>query len=65
MSTKVGYENVTAQCPMCALPIPLVSIKFTTTGWWHKSVAVSIQGDATDFVVHLWSHESGTLNQMR
>ena len=60
MSIRVGYESVTAQCPVCSLPIPLVSIEFRTTGFWRKNVAVAISGDATDFVVHLWSHDKSS-----
>jgi len=50
-------KTITANCPVCGVSIPIVFVKITTTGWWRKFVQFEIDGDATDYVAHMWAHQ--------
>lgn len=53
---------ITAHCPICRTLIPIVTVTFTTTGLWRKHVAMELDGDATDYVTHLWAHQQGIID---
>lgn len=55
--TETDERIITAYCPACHAIIPIVTITFTTKGWWRKTVEMEIDGDATDYVTHLWAHQ--------
>jgi hypothetical protein len=57
--TETEQRIVTAYCPECQALIPIVTITFITQGRWHKRVEMQLDGDATDYVAHLWAHEHG------
>lgn len=50
---------VTAYCPICRAVIPIVTVTFIIKGRWRKSVTMVLDGDATDYVTHLWAHQQG------
>lgn len=52
-------RTVIAYCPLCKCVIPLVFLKIITTGFWRKDVQVKVEGDATDYVLHMWAHQQG------
>ena len=45
------------QCPLCQDCIPLVQITATRTKWWKANLLVEVEGDATDYVAHMWAHD--------
>lgn len=47
---------VGGQCPVCGAIIPTFEIKATAKGLFKRKVQVMVEGDATDWIVHLWSH---------
>ena len=47
---------VLATCPQCQTTIPMVTVTFITTGRWRKRVHMELDGDATDYVTHVWAH---------
>ena len=47
---------VLATCPECKTMIPMVTVTFITTGRWRKRVQMELDGDATDYVAHVWAH---------
>lgn len=49
-------EPVSAMCPLCGALIPLLFIHVEQPSIWKRRVKVTIDGDATDWVAHLWSH---------
>jgi hypothetical protein len=57
--TKVDERLVTAFCPLCHAVLPIVTVTFTIKGRWRKQVTMVLDGDATDYVAHLWSHQQG------
>jgi len=56
---KEILRSVNAFCPLCKCLIPVVFLKVRTTGWWRKQVDVIVEGDATDYISHMWSHQQG------
>jgi hypothetical protein len=50
---------VTAYCPACHTLIPIVTVTFITQGRWRQRVKMELDGDATDYVAHLWAHQHG------
>jgi len=47
---------ICADCPVCGQPIPIVRITVLTTGVWRKYVECDVEGDATDYIAHMWTH---------
>jgi len=56
---KDNRRTVTAYCPLCKCLIPIVFIKVITTGVWRKDVKIEVEGDATDYIMHMWAHQQG------
>ena len=57
--TKTDEHIVTAYCPACHCLIPIATITFITQGRWRQRVEMELDGDATDYVAHLWAHQHG------
>ena len=53
---------VLATCPECQTMIPMVTVTFITTGHWRKRVRMELDGDATDYVAHVWAHAYGVID---
>jgi len=47
---------VMARCPVCGVVVPMIEVSVERYGFLGRRVAVVVDGDATDFVAHLWSH---------
>jgi hypothetical protein len=41
---------------VCGAVVPFARIEVRTYGFLRRRVAAVVDGDATDFVAHLWSH---------
>lgn len=57
--SKIDQRLVTAYCPACHSVIPIVTVTITIVGRWRKRVQMRLDGDATDYVAHLWAHQQG------
>lgn len=44
-------------CPICFDSVPIAEITATQTHRWKPNLYVTIEGDATDYVAHLWAHQ--------
>lgn len=51
-------DMIMAGCPICGATVPFAHVSVNVTGLWRPHVRVTVDGDATDFVTHLWSHRS-------
>ena len=51
-----GVAPVMARCPVCGVVVPMIEVQVERYGFLRRRVAVVVDGDATDFVAHLWSH---------
>lgn len=47
---------ISARCPICGFIVPLMYVFIDKPRWWGKSVKVTVTGDGTDWVAHMWSH---------
>ncbi len=56
---KTVSRTILAHCPICKTVVPVVFVKVLTGGWWRKDVKIEIEGDATDYIAHLWAHSQG------
>lgn len=56
--TDEAGAQVAARCPVCGVVVPFARINVTTYGFLRRRVAAVVDGDATDFVAHLWSHRA-------
>jgi len=54
--TDDAGARVGAGCPVCGAVVPFARIEVRTYGFLRRRVAAVVDGDATDFVAHLWSH---------
>lgn len=60
--TEIDERIVTAYCPGCQALIPIVTVTFITKGFWRKNVTMELDGDATDYVTHMWAHQQGMID---
>jgi len=44
-------------CPLCGCLVPFAEITATTKGWWKPKINITVEGDATDYVTHMWQHQ--------
>ena len=59
---NIEEKTVTAFCPLCQTLIPIVNITFIKKSWLHKNVKIEIDGDATDYITHMWAHQQGIID---
>lgn len=45
-----------ARCPVCGVVVPMIEVTVQRYGLFGRRTAVVVEGDATDFVAHLWQH---------
>ena len=57
-----GSRTVFAWCPVCRCPLPLFMVHVNVSGFLARDVGVTVEGDATDYIAHMWSHESERAN---
>lgn len=51
-----GVAPVMARCPVCGVVVPMIEVRVERYGWLGRRVGIVVDGDATDFVAHLWQH---------
>lgn len=49
-------KPILGACPVCGSMIPIFTVKIQHYGLFKLRTQVTIDGDATDWVAHLWSH---------
>lgn len=51
-------ESVTVpgRCPVCGELVPLFSVTPVLRGWWRRRLFLVVDADASDYVLHMWSH---------
>lgn len=52
-------ETIAARCPICKAHVPMFTVHINTNGRWRKHVTLTVEGDATDYVAHMWTHTNG------
>ena len=50
-------KQIMAACPLCGATVPVFSVEITYYGLFKRRTMVTIEGDATDWVSHLWTHQ--------
>lgn len=56
MRIDLEPKQVAAACPVCKIIIPMFTVRVSQTGFLGRKVHVEVEGEATDWVAHLWSH---------
>jgi hypothetical protein len=51
-----GTAPISARCPVCGVIVPMITVEVQRYGFLRRRIGVVVDGDATDFVAHLWSH---------
>lgn len=54
---KHAKREVYAWCPYCRAPIPVLEITVELSGFVRRRCDVLVNGDATDYAAHIWSHQ--------
>lgn len=55
--TREAKREVYAWCPYCRVPIPVLEITVILSGLIKRRCDVVVDGDATDYATHLWTHQ--------
>ena len=51
------FQIINGRCPICMGAVPIFTIEVQKTGLWNRNLNVTIHGDATDWIAHIWSHQ--------
>jgi len=51
------FKIIDYACPLCGCLVPFAQIKAERTGWLRPKVNLTIEGDGTDYVTHMWMHQ--------
>ena len=51
-------KQISAACPMCGAVVPIFSVEIEQYGFLKRRTMVTIDGDATDWVSHIWTHSA-------
>ncbi len=51
-------KQISAACPVCGTVVPIFSVEITQYGLLNRRTMVTIDGDATDWVSHIWTHSA-------
>lgn len=49
------------ECPMCYQTVPIAEVTAKQTRRWKPDLYVTIEGDATDYVMHMWAHQQNMI----
>jgi len=50
-------RTIAARCPICGAILPIFTVTAERHGFLGRHMRLTLDGDATDYVVHLWTHE--------
>ncbi|HEY7823214.1 MAG TPA: hypothetical protein VIG24_10285 [Acidimicrobiia bacterium] len=56
MKLEQQEQKVAAACPVCKLIIPMFTVRLHQSGFLGRRIRVEVEGEATDWVAHMWSH---------
>ena len=56
MRSEGNPGQVAFRCPVCGVIVPMFTVSVSRYGFLGRRTAVVVDGDATDFVAHLWTH---------
>lgn len=48
--------TIPGMCPICGEVVPLFTVTPVLHGWWHRRVYLIVNADASDYVLHMWTH---------
>jgi hypothetical protein len=51
-----NVKVIAAKCPVCEAIIPMFTIEVERYGFLNLRARLTVDGDATDWVAHIWSH---------
>lgn len=51
------FQVINGRCPICMNAVPIFTIEVEKPGRWKRNLNVTITGDATDWIAHIWSHQ--------
>lgn len=54
---KVVTKVIEYRCPICRASVPIAQVVATRGPWFKPNVEVTVDGDATDYVAHMWAHQ--------
>lgn len=54
-----AQRPIYAWCPYCRCPVPVLLITVELSGVLRRRCDVMVDGDASDYVAHMWSHMQG------
>ena len=49
-------QKVAAACPVCKIIIPMFTVRVSQYGLLGRRLCVEVEGEATDWAAHLWTH---------
>jgi len=55
---KGKRQTISGQCPVCDEVLPFGVVIASQRGWWNPVVNVELNFDYTDYVAHMWWHQS-------
>lgn len=54
---KTVTKTIEYRCPMCQVTVPVAVVTASRLSWFKPIVNVTVEGDATDYITHMWAHE--------
>jgi len=57
VAAQPAAKYLHACCPVCTEQIPVLTVTVETRGFWKRRHEVFVEGDASDYVLHLWLHD--------
>lgn len=50
------YRTIATKCPICDAILPIFSVTLQRHGFLGRHTRLLLDGDATDYVAHMWQH---------
>lgn len=50
-------RTIAARCPICGAILPIFTVIAERHGFLGRHLRLTLNGDATDYVAHIWTHE--------
>ncbi len=50
-------RTIAARCPICGAILPIFTVIIERHGFLGRHTRMTLDGDATDYVAHIWTHE--------
>lgn len=49
-------RTIAARCPICGAILPIFTVTAERHGFLSRHMRLTLEGDATDYVAHIWMH---------